>query len=160
MLTPDHETCARNIRWNSADLRPVMKSRSVCRESTSTGHRRPRRWMVVFGKPAVDLSLAVAWRSPSPGRSRQMTWAGKRSYYPRMRTDDTWTKRTLLGLNGVDRRVTRRSNRPGCQAAFRCRKLLYSAVSNSIYPPNDTGSPNGRICVAQKPPKPFLRSIQ
>jgi hypothetical protein len=60
----------------------------------------------------------------------------------------------------VDRRSTRRSNRPGYQAAFCCRKLLYSAVSNSMYPPNDTGSPKGRICVAQKPPKPFLRSIQ
>ena len=161
MLTPDHETYARNIRWNSADLRPMMKSRSVCRESTSTGDRRPRRWMVVFGKPAVDLSLAVAWRPPSPGRSRQMTWAGKRLSSTRVCGRTTkWTKPTLLGLNGVDRRVTRRSNRSGCQAAFRCRKLLYNAVSNSIYPPNDTGSPNGRICVAQKPPKPFLRSIQ
>ena len=80
--------------------------------------------------------------------------------YRRMRSDAKRTKRTMLGLNGVDRRSMRRSNCPGSQAAFRCRKLLYSAVSNSIYPPNDTGSPKGRICVAQKPPKPFLRSIQ
>ena len=75
-------------------------------------------------------------------------------------SDGERTKRTLLGLNRVDRRSMRRSNCPGSQAAFRCRKLLYSAVSKSMYPPNDTGSPNGRICVAQKPPKPFLRSIQ
>ena len=75
-------------------------------------------------------------------------------------SDDKRTKRTPLGLNRFDRRSMRRSNRPECQAAFRCRKLVYSAVSNSMYPPNDTGSPNGRICVAQKPPKPFLRSIQ
>jgi hypothetical protein len=68
--------------------------------------------------------------------------------------------RAALALNRVDRRSTRRSNGPGRQAAFCCRKLLYRAVSKSMYPPNDTGSPNGRICVAQKPPKPFLRSIQ
>ena len=36
----------------------------------------------------------------------------------------------------------------------------YTAVSKSMYPPTEAGSAKGKICVAQKPPIPFLRSIQ
>jgi hypothetical protein len=45
-------------------------------------------------------------------------------------------------------------------AAFFDVRFLYTAVSKSRYPVKETGSPKGRICVAQKPPRPFCRSIQ
>jgi hypothetical protein len=45
-------------------------------------------------------------------------------------------------------------------AAFFDVRFLYTAVSKSRYPVKETGSPKGRICVAQKPPRQFCRSIQ
>jgi hypothetical protein len=45
-------------------------------------------------------------------------------------------------------------------AAFFDVRFLYTAVSKSRYPVKETGSPKGRICVAQNPPRPFCRSIQ
>ena len=77
-----------------------------------------------------------------------------------MRSDGNRTKRTLLGLNEVDRRSTRRSNHLRTPGRVPLPQAALQGGFEIDVPANDTGSPNGRISVAQKPPKPFLRSIQ
>ena len=122
-------------------------------------------------KPRGQTHRRDAYRRSSSARRRDAGDGGhaSRTRYPhatattaptaRSSTILRWVEAPGLDAEGGLPRLRRRGSRRR-QAAALAVWAPYTAVSKSMYPPTEAGSANGRICVAQKPPTPFLRSIQ